>query len=203
MFTGIVTDLGTVRDVQPIGGGHDHRLIIGTSPDFLAKPAPVVLGASIACSGVCLTAVQLGGDFFAVEASAETLSKTTLGGWKVGTRVNLERPLRIGDELGGHLVSGHVDGTGVVISATPENGSVRWRFRMPASVAPYVAPKGSIAIDGVSLTVNEVDRETFGVNIIPHTATVTTFGTLQPGALVNLEIDTMARYIARLREYER
>jgi riboflavin synthase len=203
MFTGIVTDLGTVRDVQPIGGGHDHRLIIGTSPDFLAKPMPVVLGASIACSGVCLTAVQLGGDFFAVEASAETLSKTTLGGWKPGTRVNLERPLRIGDELGGHLVSGHVDGTGVVISATPENGSVRWRFRMPDSVAPYVAPKGSIAIDGVSLTVNEVDHETFGVNIIPHTATVTTFGILQPGALVNLEIDTMARYIARLREYQR
>lgn len=203
MFTGIVTDLGTVREVQPIGGGHDHRLIIGTSPDFLSKPVPVVLGASIACSGVCLTAVQLGGDFFAVEASAETLSKTTLGGWKPGTRVNLERPLRIGDELGGHLVSGHVDGTGVVISATPENGSVRWRFRMPASVAPYVASKGSVAIDGVSLTVNEVDRETFGVNIIPHTATVTTFGTLQPGALVNLEIDTMARYIARLREYER
>ena len=203
MFTGIVTDLGTVREVQPIGGGHDHRLIIGTSPGFLTSPAPVVLGASIACSGVCLTAVDLGGDWFAVEASAETLSKTTLGGWKAGTRVNLERPLRVGDELGGHLVAGHVDGTGEVLSATPENGSVRWRFRVPEALAPYIAPKGSVAIDGVSLTVNEVDRETFGVNIIPHTATITTFGILQPGARVNIEIDTMARYVARLREYHR
>lgn len=202
MFTGIVTDLGTVREVQPIGGGHDHRLIIGTSPRFLAAP-PVAIGASICCSGVCLTAVHLGGDFFAVEASAETLSRTTLGGWKPGTRVNLERSLRIGDELGGHLVAGHVDGTGEVISATPENGSVRWRFRAPDALAPFIAPKGSIAVDGVSLTVNEVDRETFGVNIIPHTATVTTFGTLQPGARVNLEIDMMARYVARLREYAR
>lgn len=203
MFTGIVTALGTIREVQPIGGGHDHRLVIGTAPQFLTAPAPVVLGASIACSGVCLTAVDLGGDWFAVEASAETLSKTTLGGWKVGTRVNLERPLRVGDELGGHLVAGHVDGTGEVISATPENGSVRWRFRVPAEIAHYIAPKGSVAIDGVSLTVNEVDRETFGVNIIPHTAMVTTFGTLQPGARVNIEIDTMARYVARLREYAR
>lgn len=200
MFTGIVTDLGTVREVQPIGGGHDHRLIIGTAPAFLAEP-PTAIGASIACSGVCLTVVELGGDFFAVEASAETLSKTTLGGWKQGTRVNLERSLRMGDELGGHLVAGHVDGTGEVISATPENGSVRWRFRVPASLAPFIAPKGSIAVDGVSLTVNEVDRDSFGVNIIPHTATVTTFGTLQPGSRVNLEIDMMARYVARLREF--
>ncbi|WP_237214688.1 riboflavin synthase [Falsiroseomonas oryziterrae] len=201
MFTGIVTDLGTVREVLPIGGGHDHRLIIGTSPAFLANP-PVALGASIACSGVCLTAVELGGDWFAVEASAETLSKTTLGGWKPGTRVNLERSLRIGDELGGHLVAGHVDGVAEVIAATPENGSVRWRFRVPASLAPYVAPKGSVAVDGVSLTVNEVDRESFGVNIIPHTAAVTTFGTLQPGSRVNIEIDMMARYVARLREFQ-
>jgi riboflavin synthase len=203
MFTGIVTDLGTVREVQPIGGGHDHRLVIGTSPAFLTAPQPAVVGASIACSGVCLTAIELGGDWFAVQASAETLSKTTLGGWRQGTRVNLERPLRLGDELGGHLVAGHVDGTGEVISATPENGSVRWRFRAPAAIARFIAPKGSIAIDGVSLTVNEVDRETFGVNIIPHTATITTFGTLQPGARVNLEIDTVARYVARLREFER
>lgn len=202
MFTGIVSALGTIREVQPIGGGHDHRLVIGTAPDFLTDP-PTAIGASICCSGVCLTVVQLGGDFFAVEASAETLSKTTLGGWQVGTRVNLERSLRMGDELGGHLVAGHVDGTGEVISATPENGSVRWRFRMPAAIAPYVAAKGSVAIDGVSLTVNEVDRETFGVNIIPHTATVTSFGTLQPGARVNIEIDMMARYVARLREYAR
>jgi riboflavin synthase len=203
MFTGIVTDLGTVREVLPIGGGHDHRMIIGTSPDFLAKPAPVALGASIACSGVCLTAVELGGDWFAVEASAETLSKTVLGGWKPGTRVNLERPLRVGDELGGHIVAGHVDGTAEVVSATPENGSVRWRFRAPRDLAAFIAPKGSIAIDGVSLTVNEVEGEVFGVNIIPHTATVTTFATLQPGAKVNIEIDTVARYVARLREYQR
>lgn len=202
MFTGIVTDLGTVREVLPIGGGHDHRLIIGTSPGFLADP-PVALGASIACSGTCLTAVELGGDWFAVEASAETLSKTTLGTWRPGTRVNLERSLRLGDELGGHLVSGHVDGTGEVVSATPENGSVRWRFRAPAAIAPFIAAKGSIAIEGVSLTVNDVDGDTFGVNIIPHTAAVTTFGTLQPGARVNLEIDMMARYVARLREYGR
>ncbi|MGG5808170.1 riboflavin synthase [Falsiroseomonas sp. CW058] len=201
MFTGIVTDLGTVREVQPIGGGHDLRLVIGTSPAFLAAPVPVALGASIACSGVCLTAVQLGGDWFAVDASAETLSKTTLGGWRAGTRVNLERSLRMGDELGGHLVAGHVDGTGEVLSATAENGSVRWRFRAPAALAPFIATKGSIAIDGVSLTVNEVDREVFGVNIIPHTATVTTFGTLQPGARVNLEIDMLARYVARQREF--
>lgn len=203
MFTGIVTDLGTVREVQPLGGGHDHRLVIGTSPEFLATPAPVALGASIACSGVCLTAVQLGGDWFAVDASAETLSKTTLGGWKPGSRVNLERSLRMGDELGGHLVAGHVDGTGEVLSAEPENASVRWRFRAPPALAPFIAPKGSIAIDGVSLTVNEVDGDAFGVNIIPHTAAVTTFGTLQPGGRVNLEIDMMARYVARLREYQR
>ncbi len=201
MFTGIVTGLGTVREVQPIGGGHDHRLVIGTAPDFLTQPAPVVLGASIACSGVCLTAVALGGDWFAVEASAETLSKTTLGGWRQGARVNLERPLRVGDELGGHIVQGHVDGTGEVISAVPENGSVRWRFLAPRALAPFIAPKGSVAIDGVSLTVNDVDGDAFGVNIIPHTAAVTTFGTLQPGARVNLEIDTLARYVARLREY--
>jgi riboflavin synthase len=202
MFTGIVTDLGTVREVQPIGGGHDHRLIIGTSPAFLTAPAPAALGASIACSGVCLTAVEFGGDWFAVEASAETLSKTTLGGWQVGTRVNLERPLRVGDELGGHLVSGHVDGVAEVIAATPENGSVRWRFQAPRDLARFIAPKGSVALDGVSLTVNEVDGAAFGVNIIPHTAAMTTFGTLQPGSRVNLEVDTMARYVARLRDVE-
>jgi riboflavin synthase len=201
MFTGIVSGLGTVREVQPIGGGNDLRLVIGTSPAFLATPASVELGASIACSGVCLTAVDLGGDWFAVDASAETLSKTTLGEWRPGMRVNLERSLRMGDELGGHLVAGHVDGTAEVLSATPENASVRWRFRVPRELAPYIAPKGSIAIDGVSLTVNEVDRDSFGVNIIPHTAAVTSFGTLQPGARVNIEIDMMARYVARLREF--
>lgn len=203
MFTGIVTALGTVREVQPIGGGHDLRLVIGTAPDFLAGPTPAVLGASIACSGVCLTVVHLAADAFAVDCSAETVSKTTVGSWKPGTRVNLERPLRMGDELGGHLVAGHVDGVGEVVSATPENASVRWRFRVPAAIAPHIASKGSVAIDGVSLTVNEVDGEVFGVNIIPHTAAVTTFGTLQPGDRVNIEADMMARYVARLREYQR
>jgi riboflavin synthase len=200
MFTGIVTDLGTVREIQPIGGAHDMRLVIGTSPAFLARPQPAVVGASIAVSGCCLTAVQLGGDWFAVDASAETLSKTTLGRLHPGSRVNLERALRLGDELGGHLVSGHVDGVAEVISATPENASVRWRFRVPSGLSRLVAAKGSVALDGVSLTVNEVDGEVFGVNIIPHTTAVTTFGTLQPGSLVNIEIDTLARYVARLRD---
>jgi riboflavin synthase len=198
MFTGIVTDLGTVREVQPLGEGQDMRLVIGTSPAFLTQPQPAVIGASIACSGCCLTAVQLGGDFFAVDASAESLSKTTLGRLRAGSRINLERSLRIGDELGGHLVSGHVDGVAEVLSAAPENASVRWRFRLPPGLSRFVAEKGSIAIDGVSLTVNEVDGDVFGVNIIPHTAAVTTFGTLQPGGRVNIEIDTLARYVARL-----
>jgi len=202
MFTGIVTALGTVREVQPIGGGHDLRLVIGTSPEFLARPTPATLGASIACSGVCLTVVELAADAFAVDCSAETLARTTVGGWKPGTRVNLERALRLGDELGGHLVAGHVDGVGEVVSATPENASVRWRFRVAPAIARFIAPKGSVAIDGVSLTVNEVDGEVFGVNIIPHTASVTTFGTLQPGDRVNIEVDMMARYVARLREYQ-
>ncbi|MCB4824836.1 riboflavin synthase [Roseicella aerolata] len=203
MFTGIVTDLGTVREVQPLGGGNDMRLLIGTSPAFLAQPAPAAIGASICCSGVCLTAVQLGGDWFAVDASAETLSRTTLGAFQPGSRVNLERSLRLGDELGGHLVSGHVDGVAEVLSAVPENASVRWRFRLPTGLSRFVAVKGSIAIDGVSLTVNEVDGDVFGVNIIPHTAAVTTFGTLQPGGRVNIEIDTLARYVARLVSADR
>jgi riboflavin synthase len=198
MFTGIVTDLGTVREVLPIGGANDMRLVIGTSPAFLADPAPAAIGASIACSGVCLTAVELGGDWFAADASAETLSKTTLGALRAGSRLNLERSLRLGDELGGHLVSGHVDGVAEVLAAVPENASVRWRFRLPPGLARFVAAKGSIAIDGVSLTVNEVAGDEFGVNIIPHTAAVTTFATLQPGARVNIEIDTLARYVARL-----
>lgn len=203
MFTGIVTDLGTVREVQPLGEGNDMRLVIGTSPAFLAQPAPAAIGASICCSGVCLTAVQLGGDWFAADASAETLSRTTLGGLRPGSRINLERSLRLGDELGGHLVSGHVDGVAEVLSAVPENASVRWRFRLPPGLSRFVAVKGSIAIDGVSLTVNEVDGDVFGVNIIPHTAAVTTFGTLQPGSRVNIEIDTLARYVARLVSADR
>ena len=200
MFTGIVTGLGEVRAVTPIGGGQDMRLVIGV-PAGWADMATIPLGASIACNGCCLTAIELGPDWFAVTASAETLSKTTLGAWAVGTRINLERPLKVGDELGGHIVSGHVDGLGEVIAATPDQGSTRWRFRVPGGIARFIAPKGSVAIDGVSLTVNEVEGDTFGVNIIPHTAEVTGFGLLKVGDRVNIEIDTVARYVARLTEY--
>ncbi len=198
MFTGIITALGTLREVQPIGQGYDMRLVMGVAPEFLTSAQ---LGCSIACSGICLTAVELNGDSFAVDASAETLARTTMGRWRAGGRVNLERSLRLGDELGGHLVSGHVDGVGEVLSAIPENASVRWRFRVPGAIAKYIAVKGSVAIDGVSLTVNEVDADSFGVNIIPHTAAVTSFATLQPGDAVNIEIDTLARYVARLMEF--
>lgn len=197
MFTGIITGLGTVREIRPLGGGRDMRLVIATPWSNTAEIPP---GASIACSGCCLTAVELGADWFAVEVSAETLSKTTLGGWAVGSRVNLERPLKVGDELGGHIVSGHVDGVAEVLAAAPENGSTRWSFRVPRALSRFIAPKGSVAVDGVSLTVNEVGDDTFGVNIIPHTAAVTSFGLLRPGDRVNIEIDTLARYVARLRD---
>lgn len=197
MFTGIVTGVGTVRALSPIGLGADMRLVIGHPWADAAIP----IGASIACAGCCLTAVEVGAGWFAVDASAETLSKTTLGSWRPGSRMNLERPLRVGDELGGHIVAGHVDGVGDVVSVEPENGSSRWLFRVPEPLARYIAPKGSVAIDGVSLTVNEVERTSFGVNIIPHTAAVTTFGDLRPGAPVNIEIDTLARYVARLQEW--
>jgi riboflavin synthase len=199
MFTGIITALGHVRAIEPIGGGRDMRLLIDTPAAFLTDP-PVALGASIACSGCCLTAVAFGADWFAVDASAETLAHTKLGSWTVGSRVNLERSLRVGDELGGHLVSGHVDATGTAVSAVPENASTRWVFQVPPALARFIAVKGSVAVDGVSLTVNEVARDTFGVNIIPHTASVTGFGTLRPGDPVNIEIDTLARYVARLQE---
>jgi riboflavin synthase len=199
MFTGIVTALGTVRTITPLGGSADMRLALTAPwPDTAAIP----LGASIACSGCCLTAVEVGTDWFAADASAETLSRTTLGRWRPGTPVNLERSLRLGDELGGHLVSGHVDGVGEVMSATPEHGSTRFVFRGPAELARFIAVKGSIAVDGVSLTINEVADDTFGVNVIPHTASVTSFGTLRPGDAVNLEIDMLARYVARLAEFK-
>lgn len=199
MFTGIITALGLVRSIDPIAQGHDMRLVIDTPPAFLTDP-PAALGASIACSGCCLTAVEFGDGWFAVDASAETLAHTKLGSWIIGSRVNLERSLRLGDELGGHLVSGHVDGVGTAISATPENASTRWVFRVPRDLARFIAVKGSVAVDGVSLTVNEVRDDTFGVNIIPHTASVTGFGTLKPNDPVNIEIDTLARYVARLAE---
>ncbi len=202
MFTGIITGLGHVRALEPIGAARDMRLVIATPARNTAwsETAAIAVGASVACSGCCLTAVETGPDWFAVDASAETLSKTTLGRWRVGTTVNLERPLRVGDELGGHIVAGHVDGIGEVVAMTPEHGSTRWRIRVPAGLARYIAPKGSVAVDGVSLTVNEVDGAEFGVNVIPHTHDVTTFGRLAVGDAANIEIDTLARYVARLQE---
>ena len=198
MFTGIVSALGTIRSITKMGQGTDMRVAIAAPwPDL----SSIAMGASIACSGCCLTVVELGSDSFSVDASAETLSKSTLGAWKIGTRVNLERALKVGDELGGHIVSGHVDGVGTAVSATPENGSMRWRFRVPTELAKFIAPKGSVAIEGVSLTVNDVDGHEFGVNIIPHTTSVTGFATLQPGDPVNIEIDMLARYVARQAEF--
>jgi riboflavin synthase len=202
MFTGIISDMGTVERVEHRG---DLRVRIGCAYD----PATIALGASIACDGICLTVVDRGpeedGAWFDVDVSAETVSKTSLqhagGAWEPGTRVNLERALRLGDELGGHIVSGHVDGLAEVVSVEDEGDSTRIRFRAPERLARFVAPKGSVALNGVSLTVNEVEGPVFGVNIIPHTRSHTTFGTVRPGDFVNLEIDTLARYVARLAEY--
>ncbi|MDP9095120.1 MAG: riboflavin synthase [Pseudomonadota bacterium] len=194
MFTGIITAVGTVRKLVPLGAGADMRLIIGTPwPDAAAIP----IGASIACSGCCLTAVEVGPDWFAVEVSGETLSKTGLGAWTEGSRINLERSLKVGDELGGHFVSGHVDGQGKVLAVTAENGSHRVSVDVPRELARFIAPKGSVSIDGVSLTVNEVSGTTFGVNIIPHTWSETTLGGLQVADAVHIEIDMLARYVAR------
>ncbi|NYZ15765.1 riboflavin synthase [Azospirillum sp. RWY-5-1] len=191
MFTGIITDIGRVRAVERQG---DTRFTIATA--FAMETVPI--GASIANNGVCLTVVEKGEGWFAVQASAETLSKTTLGDWAEGTRVNLERSLKLGDELGGHLVYGHVDGVAVLAAVRPEGDSLRLTFEAPDALARYVAPKGSVALDGVSLTVNEVDGNRFGINIIPHTQTATTFGDLRPGDRVNMEADMLARYVARL-----
>ncbi len=196
MFTGIITAIGRVRRVAPMSAGSDMRLVIEQ-----AWAEPPAIGASIACSGCCLTTVALGADWFAVDTSAETLSKTTLGSWVPGTRVNLERALRAGDELGGHIVAGHVDGVGEVIAREPENGSTRFSIRVPSGLARFMAPKGSVAVNGISLTVNEAGRETFGVNIIPHTLENTDLVDLHPGSPVNIEIDTLARYVARLADY--
>ena len=196
MFTGIVTDLGRVRAVERRG---DTRIEIETAYDT----AEIDIGASIACSGPCLTVVDRGPGWFAVEASAETMSRTTLEGWQVGTTVNLERSLRVGDEIGGHIVSGHVDGTARILDTLPEGDSVRFTFEAPEGFGPYVAPKGSIALDGVSLTVNETDGRRFGVNIIGHTRARTTFGRLGVGHRVNFEVDTLARYVARLLDRDR
>ncbi len=195
MFTGIITDVGRVRTVAR---DEITRISIETRFDTAAIPA----GASIACSGVCLTVTETGrdgdADWFAVDVSAETLACTTLGKWETGTSVNLERAMRLGDELGGHIVSGHVDGVARIVEKTPDEGSIRFVLEVPANLAPYVAAKGSVALDGTSLTVNEVDGNRFGVNIIPHTATETTWGALGPGMAVNLEVDMLARYVARV-----
>ena len=191
MFTGIVTDLGRVRAVLP---GGDTGYEIETRYDT----STIVIGASIACSGVCLTAIERGPGWFRVQASAETRARSTLGGWRVGTPVNLERSLKLGDELGGHLVAGHVDGVGRLISERAEGDSVRLVFEAPAALAPGIASKGSVAVDGVSLTVNEVTGARFGVNIIPHTRAVTSLGSLKVGDAVNLELDLIVRYVARL-----
>jgi riboflavin synthase len=193
VFTGIVTDLGTVRS---IGDAGDRRLEIA-----LDRPAAgLAAGASVACSGVCLTVVEHGEDWFAVTVSAETLSRTTIGDWSVGNAVNLERSARLGDELGGHIVSGHVDGIGTLVSSVSDGASWRMVFAVPRPLHRFIAEKGSVAIDGVSLTVNEVDGERFGVNIIPHTWSVTTLGRLPVGGRVNVEIDLLARYVARILE---
>jgi riboflavin synthase len=196
MFTGIITDVGQVRRIEKRG---DTHIVIATHYDV----GGIDIGASIACSGVCLTVAEKGSAddrWFAVTASAETLAKTTIGDWAPGAPVNLERPMRLGDELGGHIVSGHVDGVAKIIDATQEGESQRIRFDAPPELARFIAPKGSVALDGVSLTVNEVDGVRFGVNIIPHTLKVTTFGRAKPGGTVNLEVDLLARYIARLAQ---
>jgi len=191
MFTGIITDVGRVRRLRR---GELLELTIATAFDT----ATITIGASIACSGACLTVVAVEPGAFAVQASAETLTCTTLGDWVEGTPVNLEKSLRLGDELGGHLVLGHVDGTARIVERRPEAESVRFAFEAPEELAPFIAPKGSVALDGVSLTVNEVARNRFGVNIIPHTLACTNLGTLQTGQRMNLEVDLIARYVARL-----
>jgi riboflavin synthase len=197
MFTGIVTDIGEVVAVDPRGEGL-ARLRIACCYD----PETIAIGASIACSGVCLTVVERGkdgnGSWFAVDAAAETLRVTTVGAWRRGTRVNLERALRVGDELGGHIVAGHTDGLATVVVREDLTDMARLSFYAPAELARFIAPKGSVALDGVSLTVNEVADDTFSVLIIPHTLEVTTLGALAEGDHVNLEVDLMARYAARL-----
>ena len=191
MFTGIVTDIGTVREIRP---GGDTTFVIETNLDL----SDLALGASIACSGVCLTAIDHGVNWFAVQASAETLSRSTLKDWRIGTRINLERALKAGDELGGHIVSGHVDAVAEIVERRKDGDSERFAFRVPDEFARAVAPKGSVALDGVSLTVNEVQGNRFGVNLIPHTLAHTTFGAAKVGDRVNFEVDMLARYVARL-----
>lgn len=198
MFTGIITDIGTIERVEQRG---DLRVVVATTYDT----AGVDLGASIACSGVCLTVVDKGPGWFAVDISGESVSRTAQGQWTAGKRLNLERAMKLGEEMGGHIVTGHVDGVAEVIGICPEGDSKRIGIRLPRELAPFVAAKGSITVDGVSLTVNEVaDREDgthFSVNVIPHTQAVTTLGALETGQLVNIEIDVLARYLKRMEAY--
>jgi len=193
MFTGIITDVGKVRVLEKRG---DLRARIESGYDM----GGVDIGASIACDGVCLTVVDKGGDWFDVDISAETVSKTNLDGWAEGRRVNLERALKVGDELGGHIVSGHVDGLATIVAIRDEGDSTRFTLQAPEALARFVAPKGSVALNGTSLTVNEVEGSDFGINVIPHTKDATTWGDAVVGDRVNLEIDTLARYVARLQE---
>jgi riboflavin synthase len=198
MFTGIITDVGRILDLEQQG---DLRARIGTAYDV----AGIDIGASIACDGVCLTVVGLGTSpqgWFDVQISAESVGLTNIAQWAKGKRINLERALRVGDELGGHIVSGHVDGVADLIAMRDEGDSTRMTFRVPEALARFIAPKGSVALNGTSLTVNEVDGATFGINVIPHTKKVTNWGEMAVGDRVNLEVDTMARYVARLREWE-
>ncbi len=193
MFTGIVTDVGTVTELDQQG---DLRARIKTAYDT----SGIDIGASIASDGVCLTVIALGDDWYDVQISAETVSKTNLDSWQLGKRVNLERALKVGDELGGHIVSGHVDGVAEVVGLEDEGDSTRVTLRAPKDLARFIAPKGSVALNGTSLTVNDVDGCDFGINFIPHTKEVTTWGDVSVGDWVNLEIDTLARYVARLAE---
>ncbi|HHX90894.1 MAG TPA: riboflavin synthase [Paracoccus sp.] len=194
MFTGIITDIGRVAALERRG---DLRARIKTAYDT----GTIDIGASIACDGVCLTVIALGRDWFEVDISAETLDKTNLGTWGEGRAINLERALKVGDELGGHIVSGHVDGLAEVIALREEGDSTRLTLRAPDPLAGFIAPKGSVALNGTSLTVNEVAGAEFGVNLIPHTKDVTNWGAVRQGDRINLEIDTLARYVARLREW--
>ena len=193
MFTGIITDIGEVRKIGP---GPDPRFEFTTAYDT----SHIAIGDSICCSGVCLTAIKTGTDWFAVTISGETLSRTTLGEWRLGTPVNLERSLRVGDELGGHIVYGHVDGVGSLVDASHESESRRLTFEGPEGLERHVATKGSITVDGVSLTINEVTGRRFSVNVIPHTLAKTTLGRISLKTSVNLEIDVIARYVARLQD---
>ena len=197
MFTGIITDVGEIIKLEKRG---DLRARIKTNYD--AKG--IAFGASIACDGICLTAVDFGDNWFDVEISAETVSKTIIGSglWEINYKVNLERSLKVGDELGGHIVSGHVDGIATVSSIVDEGDSTRFTFEAPMELARFIAPKGSVALNGTSLTVNEVKENAFGINLVPHTKKVTSWNKTQLGDPINLEIDTLARYVARLAEYQ-